>query len=105
MYNVIIDAGHGGEDFGATYNGRMEKTDNLNLVRLNAGIVIHQCLYTGSGIRGWKSVAVNGDKVVGPGLIALLGFLRRGFVDVCGAGVVRHRRGNPDHAGNVRVPA
>ncbi len=31
MYNVIIDAGHGGEDFGATYNGRMEKTDNLNL--------------------------------------------------------------------------
>lgn len=31
MYNVIIDAGHGGEDFGATYQGRMEKNDNLNL--------------------------------------------------------------------------
>ena len=28
---VVIDAGHGGEDFGATYNGRQEKTDNLNL--------------------------------------------------------------------------
>ncbi len=31
---------------------------------------------------------MNGDKVVGPGLIALLGFLRRGFINICGAGVV-----------------
>ncbi len=31
MANVIIDAGHGGEDFGATYEGRMEKNDTLNL--------------------------------------------------------------------------
>lgn len=24
-YTVILDAGHGGSDFGATYNGRKEK--------------------------------------------------------------------------------
>lgn len=28
---IIIDAGHGGFDFGATYNGRREKDDTLNL--------------------------------------------------------------------------
>ena len=27
----MIDAGHGGADFGATYNGRQEKNDNLRL--------------------------------------------------------------------------
>ena len=31
MATVVIDAGHGGADFGATYMGRMEKDDNLNL--------------------------------------------------------------------------
>jgi N-acetylmuramoyl-L-alanine amidase len=31
MPTVIIDAGHGGSDFGATYEGRLEKDDNLNL--------------------------------------------------------------------------
>lgn len=30
-YRIVIDPGHGGEDFGATYQGRMEKNDNLNL--------------------------------------------------------------------------
>ena len=30
-YRIVIDPGHGGEDFGATYNGRNEKDDNLNL--------------------------------------------------------------------------
>ena len=30
-YKVVIDAGHGGADFGATYNGRKEKDDNLDL--------------------------------------------------------------------------
>ena len=30
-YKVMIDAGHGGADFGATYNGRQEKNDNLRL--------------------------------------------------------------------------
>lgn len=30
-YTIAIDAGHGGADFGATYNERMEKNDNLNL--------------------------------------------------------------------------
>ena len=28
---IIIDAGHGGYDNGATYNGRKEKDDNLRL--------------------------------------------------------------------------
>lgn len=28
---VVIDAGHGGEDWGASFNGRKEKDDNLNL--------------------------------------------------------------------------
>lgn len=31
MATVVIDAGHGGADFGATYLGRMEKDDNLRL--------------------------------------------------------------------------
>ncbi len=31
MATVMIDAGHGGWDNGASYNGRAEKTDNLNL--------------------------------------------------------------------------
>ena len=28
---IMIDAGHGGFDNGASYNGRTEKNDNLNL--------------------------------------------------------------------------
>ena len=31
MASVVIDAGHGGRDFGASYMGRREKDDNLNL--------------------------------------------------------------------------
>jgi len=31
MPTVILDAGHGGSDFGATYQGRQEKDDNLAL--------------------------------------------------------------------------
>lgn len=31
MPTVVIDAGHGGSDFGATYLGRMEKDDTLRL--------------------------------------------------------------------------
>lgn len=30
-YKIVIDPGHGGSDWGATYNGRKEKNDNLNL--------------------------------------------------------------------------
>lgn len=30
-YRVVIDAGHGGSDLGASYEGRNEKDDNLNL--------------------------------------------------------------------------
>ena len=28
---IVLDAGHGGSDYGATYNGRAEKDDNLKL--------------------------------------------------------------------------
>lgn len=31
MAKVVIDAGHGGSDWGASYMGRKEKDDNLNL--------------------------------------------------------------------------
>lgn len=32
LYKIVLDAGHGGEDPGAVYQGRQEKDDNLNLV-------------------------------------------------------------------------
>ncbi len=31
MATVILDAGHGGSDYGASYDGRLEKDDNLAL--------------------------------------------------------------------------
>ena len=31
MARIILDAGHGGRDNGASYQGRLEKEDNLNL--------------------------------------------------------------------------
>lgn len=40
-YSVVIDAGHGGSDLGATYNGRREKDDNLNLA-LAVGDILKQ---------------------------------------------------------------
>ncbi len=49
MATIILDAGHGGSDFGATSMGRMEKDDNLRLalaigkVLQNAGVNV---LYT-----------------------------------------------------------
>lgn len=49
MATIILDAGHGGADWGAEYNGRLEKDDNLRLVLAigeileNAGIRV---LYT-----------------------------------------------------------
>ena len=30
-YKIVIDPGHGGSDWGATYEGRKEKDDNLRL--------------------------------------------------------------------------
>lgn len=39
---VVIDAGHGGADPGATYNGRQEKDDNLKLA-LAVGRVLADC--------------------------------------------------------------
>lgn len=44
MFKVAIDAGHGGSDYGAVYEGRQEKNDNLKLAKRvgkmleNAGI-------------------------------------------------------------------
>lgn len=49
MATVILDAGHGGADWGAEYNGRLEKDDNLRLtlaigdILQNAGVNV---LYT-----------------------------------------------------------
>lgn len=40
-YKVVIDAGHGGADFGATYNGRKEKDENLDLA-LAVGNILSQ---------------------------------------------------------------
>lgn len=41
MATVTLDAGHGGYDSGATYNGRREKDDNLNIV-LAVGELLEQ---------------------------------------------------------------
>lgn len=40
-YKVIVDAGHGGADLGATYQGRQEKDDNLRLA-LAVGEILSQ---------------------------------------------------------------
>ncbi len=40
-YSVVIDAGHGGNDNGASYQGRNEKDDNLNLA-LAVGNILEQ---------------------------------------------------------------
>ncbi len=40
-YVVMLDAGHGGWDPGATYYGRQEKNDNLNLA-LAVGNILEQ---------------------------------------------------------------
>lgn len=39
MPRIIIDAGHGGSDSGAVYNGRKEKDDNLSLALAVGGIL------------------------------------------------------------------
>lgn len=39
MPRIIIDAGHGGSDSGAVYNGRKEKDDNLTLALAVGGIL------------------------------------------------------------------
>ena len=41
MATVILDAGHGGWDRGATYDFRVEKNDNLDLV-LAVGEILSQ---------------------------------------------------------------
>lgn len=40
---IMIDAGHGGTDFGATYNGRKEKDDNLRLALLVGRLLEDAC--------------------------------------------------------------
>lgn len=52
MATVVIDAGHGGSDFGAVYSGRMEKKDVLRL-SLAVGNILEQngvnVIYTRTG--------------------------------------------------------
>lgn len=43
-YTVILDAGHGGADFGATYNGRKEKDDVLKLTLAVGKILEDNCI-------------------------------------------------------------
>lgn len=38
-FKIVIDAGHGGEDPGAVYQGRQEKDDNLNLAQAVGSIL------------------------------------------------------------------
>lgn len=40
-YKIVVDAGHGGEDPGAVYQGRKEKDDNLNIA-LRLGKILEQ---------------------------------------------------------------
>lgn len=40
-YKIMIDAGHGGADGGASYKGRLEKDDNLKLA-LAVGDILAQ---------------------------------------------------------------
>ena len=39
MAKIVIDAGHGGDNLGASYNGRNEKDDNLKLALAVGGIL------------------------------------------------------------------
>ena len=39
MATVAIDAGHGGMDYGASYNGRREKDDNLRIAKMVGDIL------------------------------------------------------------------
>lgn len=59
-YRIVIDPGHGGSDWGASYEGRKEKDDNLNLalavgrILQNNGVDIDtqgQTMYT---IHHWR---------------------------------------------------
>ena len=45
MATVVIDAGHGGSDFGAAYLGRKEKDDTLRLA-LAVGNILEAVSYT-----------------------------------------------------------
>ena len=49
-YTIVLDAGHGGSNPGATYNGRQEKTDALNLT-LAVGKLLEN-----AGVKDRKSV-------------------------------------------------
>jgi len=52
MATVVIDAGHGGSDYGATYLGRREKDDNLRLALAVGNILSNNgvnVIYTRTG--------------------------------------------------------
>ena len=41
-YSIMLDAGHGGRDPGAVYNGRQEKDDTLALTLAIGAILQHR---------------------------------------------------------------
>ena len=55
-YSIMLDAGHGGRDPGAVYQGRQEKDDTLNLL-LAIGQILQE---RGIEIRDWE----NKDRVI-----------------------------------------
>ena len=44
-YKIVLDAGHGGTDPGAVYNGRNEKDDNLALAQAVGKILEDKDVY------------------------------------------------------------
>ncbi len=44
LYSIMLDAGHGGRDPGAVFNGRQEKDDTLRLV-LAVGEILAESWY------------------------------------------------------------
>ena len=54
-YRIVIDPGHGGEDFGATYKGRNEKDDNLNLALAVGQILADNGIDAESWVKWTKS--------------------------------------------------
>ena len=50
-YSIMLDAGHGGRDPGAVYNGRQEKDDALALTLAIGELHGVECLQLGAHIR------------------------------------------------------
>ena len=48
-YSIMLDAGHGGRDPGAVYNGRQEKIDTLSLT-LAIGQILQERIFSSLSI-------------------------------------------------------